>query len=1198
MNTLRFRQGNAGLGAGWWSGLFFAITLLLPATGTAQNLFSNLVFSVGTTVHDNTGRDWSYVLVGSPQPGLLAGRRFAVYAKAGRPPDAGAFTQRGQISAAGDAATVDGLLNKSVFLGQDLSGLNHSLEVLLHSIAGITNQTLAQKVVTALERSRVDPSVAQVVALLSRVNPGLTLCLGQGFAEPIAGVTTYEIREVNPTTGAAGDVAGRVTINPGFPVTLPAPGKPFQVVTNAPSDHLKIRLRWGSPDELRRLSLLSFGYNLWRIPLADAVAAGYDINPPGLSALQNSGKFTQVNPAPVTAGKDFSAGAGPGAADDPADATTYFFSDDNGFSHGGTAFADGAQFYYFVTARDVLGRDGFVSAGGLAQACRRRPPLAPTGAKVLNNVQVLPLAAGGVTNQQRFQITWQQNVDRTNLITHYWIYRWQNPAGALRNVVDPTANRVGIVPDVAGTNTGVFLDNGPDSPATAGVSNYWYTVRAVSVGACDPLLSPHSAPAWGVLRERAAPAAATGAIFGSCGTPVVQFQAVNNLTNPPDANNWNFRFTCQRRDLGVAWVQFSVTNSGLYVGTYGPFYFAPGATSAQMDFSVRVEGAAPSYDLGCVVGTFTGLTSAPVTAGITTAVPSGQRREYVFYCGQILETALSANDPLLTTLNGGISCYYAINPTPDPSGTVGMKFPVPTGTPMLVEIMTSNTVWTSYGVVWPDPNQMYWVSYPACILGPLPPIRGCVMKLPHLPDCEQHVARAADNGPVAPINVQFGLTLRTREYRLYRSVNGGPLLLMAQSAAPFDPANPTKQIVCKDDAMPSAAAQLCYFVQLLDEHGNGSPMSFLGCKPLAPSPPPRPVLAQPTEAGDLSHPQVRLNWFCPTSGVARFQVMVARNDGKKNVFVADKLLSDVVTWNSHASFLGLVPGLGSGKSSSYDAAQLTPPIGPGFGPGPQFSLTVGVEPNVAYRITVASVDAQGKPWEPSPEWQFTWKPPVQLPTVPWPARPLPDITAFDNPAPDSLPPIYPRVAAVLMYYYDAQSFQRLDRHYPVGVRFAELARSLGPTTTVGTTNQIQYTLGPQPSDAPLIDPNGFVFKRLSTDPARQNQPLLPIVLYRQQVANAAFPRVSGNVVQVSPLLESIPWHQQGTLPNAVFITIPDKLITVNYETANDQTRTFFYLRDQQPVVAGARYRYFVLRMDDHREIVETINAGEVEIPAQ
>ena len=35
--------------------------------------------------------------------------------------------------------------------------------------------------------------------------------------------------------------------------------------------------------------------------------------------------------------------------------------------------------------------------------------------------------------------------------------------------------------------------------------------------------------------------------------------------------------------------------------------------------------------------------------------------------------------------------------------------------------------------------------------------------------------------------------------------------------------------------MPPSAARLCYFVQTLDENGNGSPLALIGCRDVVPA---------------------------------------------------------------------------------------------------------------------------------------------------------------------------------------------------------------------------------------------------------------------------------------------------------------------------------------------------------------------------
>ncbi len=389
------------------------------ASAAAQPL-SNLVFNVGTTIQDTDLQNWSYVLLGSPQVQLLAGQRFAVYGKNGLPADPGAFTLRGTIFQQSDTTAINNLLNQSVALGEDLSALDAALGFLLRNVPGISSQTLPQKVLTAFLTAAGDPTTAPALMVLARLHPGFNLCSGQAFSEVISATTTYEVREVDPASGLPDEVVGRVTIMPGAPVVLPAPGYPFQVVTNATSDHLRIRLRWGTPDALRRLSLLQFGFNVWRIALAAALAGNFNTTPPTTAALTSNPDFTRVNTMPVLAMTDYAPLDGPGGPNDPADTSTCFFSDRNGRSPGiaqfpptntppgylAAPFNDGDQFYYFITARDVLGRDGLVSPGGLGTACRKRPPPAPMNLRVFNKTQVLLLGGGQTTNQEQLLLHW------------------------------------------------------------------------------------------------------------------------------------------------------------------------------------------------------------------------------------------------------------------------------------------------------------------------------------------------------------------------------------------------------------------------------------------------------------------------------------------------------------------------------------------------------------------------------------------------------------------------------------------------------------------------------------------------------------------------------------------------------------------------------------------------------------------------
>ena len=343
----------------------------------------------------------------------------------------------------------------------------------------------------------------------------------------------------------------------------------------------------------------------------------------------------------------------------------------------------------------------------------------------------------------------------------------------------------------------------------------------------------------------------------------------------------------------------------------------------------------------------------------------------------------------------------------------------------------------------------------------MPQIRGCVVNLPGDGNCENHVARGAEGGPIAPIKVMFRLQPRTHEYRLYRSVDDGPLSLLAPAAAIYDTNNAFESIVRTDDTMPPSYSRLCYYVQLLDEHGNGGPMTLLGCKTVVPPSLPVPVLSEPQAVGSNANPQVSLNWFCPPSGVYRFQILIERTDqpgsGNPSGLTSPKLIVNT-NHNRLAVYSGLLHY--AFDLASFDEAQETPPISAAFGPGPKFTMTANIVTNVPYLISVSSEDAAGDLSTPSAAWKFTWTPTNPVPEVPWPARPLPSVQSFDqtNPAVASVPWVpaafNPRVSAVLLRSLNGQ----LDQQYPVGIRIGDLKPITSAPNNIGTTNFLTFSI--------------------------------------------------------------------------------------------------------------------------------------------
>src|SRR5262249_43774964 len=158
---------------------------------------------------------------------------------------------------------------------------------------------------------------------------------------------------------------GRVTVEAGSPTILPPPGPPVLVPELSAMGDLNVKFRWGTPDNLRRLGLMQFGYSLYRVTKAYANSQGWSVaTPPPLVTLpnlvtNNPAVARRVNRSPITPGKIFTLAE---ALDFSGPYTnTMFIMDDDGrgkSNYVNYGFTNGAQYFYYVSARDVLGRDG------------------------------------------------------------------------------------------------------------------------------------------------------------------------------------------------------------------------------------------------------------------------------------------------------------------------------------------------------------------------------------------------------------------------------------------------------------------------------------------------------------------------------------------------------------------------------------------------------------------------------------------------------------------------------------------------------------------------------------------------------------------------------------------------------------------------------------------------------------------------
>ena len=392
--------------------------------------------------------------------------------------------------------------------------------------------------------------------------------------------------------------------------------------------------------------------------------------------------------------------------------------------------------------------------------------------------------------------------------------------------------------------------------------------------------------------------------------------------------------------------------------------------------------------------------------------------------------------------------------------------------------------------------------------------------------------------------------------RVYRRVDGGTRTLIHQGEM-----DEVLGALITDYTGGSVnGGAICYYYQLFDEHGNAGPMVFIHCFEVAPRVDlPTPILEGIDSTGTaIASPGLTLEWFCTTPGVERFEVAVALDEtGPLSTFGTSGYA--VQSTNQLTVVVG-------GVTNTLDfGIYRTGRIGTTFGSAgsPEFFLNslVGLDRDYTVMVRAIGVAEITGPW--SNIETFRWSTvPTAGPDVPWPARGMPNVQTEL---------FHPDLDAVFL----GSNYTHLEGAERVGIRIGEFSPNIGVEKEKFHSGQL-FDLTP-PMD------------HLFTNAAVDGQTVMPCVLYRYQLANSLYPTVSGDVAQVSPLMEEIAY---GT--NAVSVTVYDPFIGI---TRKDSGNWEVYLIDTQPVVSGAKYQYLLMRFDEKtKELDRIIPAGTVTIP--
>jgi hypothetical protein len=1246
--------------------VFLVLTIVVPHLSAQVSAVPNSLLTVGTTAVDGGGAPWAFVTWTATGDALAYGQPLSIAVKNAPAATAGNFAPQGTTQLATEVSIVSAMLSRAAALGASNVQLAADIAVYYDTVQNnhqllkvgetppANNLTPAEKIARLVKQATTDAKTAATLSQMARVYPGLALCIGQAWAGRLTAAlgqpVTVEVRPCDVATGQVGGVVARTSFNAGQPETMLAPGAPVQVPDFTSTGDRVVKLRWATGDPLRRQFPFLRGFHLYRSPRATAIAQGWNTTPPTLAAIQaNPALIQRLDVSPIIPGKLFSATSVADFTSGTGDAITHYTLDDNNRyatnAAGdiiGVPHPDGAAFFYFATASDLLGREGAVSSAGLGTACIRTPPPVPDKVS-LTESNITP-EAGGPTDQG-LRLTWQANLPiGDNDTDAYEIFRGNqidhpNTDFARPETLPPPVAVLAHAPSADGTMT--WRDNNFPSDRRDTIT-WWYAIRAIHTSPCPPdNASRLTPPLFGSIRNYTAPPSPTGVSMIGCPLtglyiPFMDHGALagETMLEPrvgPPALGRRVRMVFTRNDSALQWIEIKWTWVGQTPAPdFTRYEFGDGLNEMTVDFDLPLPYEEPV--ISARAGSFTGATSRVVTTSIDAdgfpGFTAATQLRVLCQAGNFALGEIKVENVIHSRMFGlsdgfNVTDEVALSPTcfsvpvgnlPDHSPVI-VAYNAPAGAVVTVdgvEVMENRFVFC-------HANHIPGLTYRF-----YRPLTGNTVCL--------HQADGSD-GSIRPIRIRMALTQPIGEYRIYRSVDDGSHSLIAQGDGARLPAGAT-DVVRDDQSIPANASKVAYFGQTFNRAGIGSSLIPLGERILVGRRDvATPSLRRPLASGTPAAPTVRLEWFCPPDGIERFEVRLAPKsikDPSANPPSGGPLTLKILSTPSQVA--AGFSALGLPIFKLLDRTTLTSPIGGGLGNGPAFSIYQPIPLGKKYTITVRSISLAGIPSPWSASHDFIWEaprppaPPPAEPTVAWPARDLPGSSVWS-----------PLLQANFFRYVTDPNLENKiwspwhAGEYPVGVRIGRMSRLV--------TNQLSSFLAYYPNVATVLanqrsvmsiltngltnrngmDPVNYLFPRgiAANDPqysapvprttpaSAADSALLPVVLYRQQIANARYPTVSGDVIQVSPLIEKIA-HQQfsfpfesGPLESTVIHDPFIGVVTIEPPPAAVSLPTFIdlYLLDTQPVLKGATYRYTLVRLRaDNGEIEETIPAGDVTIP--
>jgi hypothetical protein len=1128
----------------------FAATLLSAPHARAQDT-DELLTTLGTTV-DSTidGRTHAYLLWQPGDAAVTFGKRYAVHSKSGDADSPAPFTRLGIQTLQGSPHTIRAMLELGVKIDPGAADAPVRIDALYRQLifdpdtpAAPADPSLdaADKLLFILQSAATDPETLSRLFFLGRAHPGVMMALGHGFSIPVsAGVHTFELREVDAADNDL-RVVGRVTLDTANPIVPAAPAAPFPVPhpvkpadyhTVSPKNNLNVRLRWGIPATLREQMPHTFGFDMFRVKKNVAESLGWHVTPP-----------TRV---------DLLAAVAASAATD---------SD-----------PDAAR----ANSLPILIGDMLTPPDAADPSDTERIDFSDDG--------VWHLDANGESIRRPYQ---------DGEAFYFFV--------AARNIV-------GVPGEVSPGALVVMCDTLPPMPPTLESVTSQFTAPATP-GEWDAQAgSQHLQIKFRQLPESPASHAATGYYIYRWSRSQ---EYLDNVGNPLIG-----RIGYVAHNPGETFGIFNDNGSGAPTLATHP--------DRSIWYTIRAAGttACPDEILGGHSAPLPGFLrdfKAPDTAAgdfvICRHLPSAQslgrqflRPEEFGLPGDYVGVTIRIERASSTLVAADVEVFF--NNEQNPVVIHSKRHAYRSGNTVLIHL--------PYRVADKDENAMVirvsgvtahgLVSAPAVasiVNSENNPYIIQRFKLDSRKDCKSihaspdpfPVHEAYDPlGNLTPIigSITFPAGQGVSEWRVYRRVGSdGELSLIAKnegdslaSPAPWE-----------DAALPAAnGSRVCYYVQILDQNANPSPMFPISCVTMLNPDMPTPMLAPAEIVGNNGDSMTAaLEWFCDPVGVDRFEILIAREGGG---IPEPSGLSELLSNDSLASVSPDFPDL------EFYRFQ-TPRVGALLGNGPAFGLQIELPADATHFFAIRACG----PGEPDARSngsasnvasaQWITPPDFALPIIPWPARPLPGHHDHRLPIEQyttSEGPIWPLIPTIET---------GIPTMFLVGVtRHPLSANSLGTVATLESPKtpesylfKLRETLG---SADPLID-------------------LMPFMLFRYQVPSTRYPDARANVVQCTPRIDRMSWRVGDGKGGGKGFEIRDPWFRFTsrgdfsgpipvagaWDEKQKPTLAFpanltdlppylegntglIFLVDPLPVAVGARYRHLIVQYDDRGEILRVL----------